>query len=144
MNGMRRRQRRAISYILSVVMMTLITTSMATVVLLWGLNEVGTSRDTFSSAIRARMERAQERLTVEDVYFDGSNTLTVYVRNTGGIQIVVDVVYIDHVAYTVTKTSIGVRELASITVTVSLTSGQTYLITVATTRGSTATDYWTV
>ncbi len=140
---MGRRRSRAISYILSVIMMTLVTTSLAGVVLLWGLTEVGSSRNSFSSAIRARMERAQERLVVEDVYFSSSSAATVYVRNIGSIQIVVDVVYVNHTAYAVTKTSIGVGALQSVSVTgLSLTSA-TYPITVATTRGSTSTGYWT-
>jgi len=136
--------RRAISYILSVVMMTLITTSLAGVVLVWGLNQVSTSRDSFSAAIRARMERAQERIVIEDVSFPSSSSATVYVRNSGGIRVVVDVIYVDHVAYTVTKTSIGVKEVAPVTVTgLSLTLGTTYTISAATTRGTTATGSFT-
>ncbi len=150
---MRRRQRRALSYILSVVIMTLVTTSMAGVVLLWGLNEVGTSRDSFSSAIRSRMERTQERLVVEDAYFDTANdTLRISVRNVGSIRIVADVVYVNHtLALIPNKLSLGVRERATINITVTeipdldfLDTGDLALITVATTRGTTSTDYWTL
>ncbi|MCL4436101.1 MAG: hypothetical protein M1387_05250 [Thaumarchaeota archaeon] len=145
---MRRKQRRALSYILSVVIMTLITTSMAGVVLLWGLNEVGTSRDSFSSSIRSRTERVQERLVVEDVYFVDSTHLKVYVRNTGAIQIVVDEVYVNHQAGTIaSKLSLGVQSSGYVYVDVSSTSvslidGQTYTINVATTRGSTVSGSW--
>lgn len=145
---MRRRHRRALSYILSVVVMTLITTSMAGVVLLWGMTEVGTSRDSFSSAIRSRMERAQERLVVEDAHFDSvSNTLRVSIRNVGSIGIVADVVYVNHTLNLIpNKLSLGVRERATINITnpnpSGMTSGDLALITVATTRGSSATDYW--
>ncbi len=142
--GKMRRRRRALSYILSVVIMILITTSLATVVLLWGLNEVSTSRASFSSSIRARTERVQERFVVEDVYYDTVNSrLVVYVRNTGGIQIVVDQVYVDHVAYTTAKTSLGVQEMKPVYVTGGVPSSGTRTVNVATTRGSTVADYWT-
>ena len=149
-DDMRRRPRKALSYILSVVIMTLITTSMAGVVLLWGLNEVGTSRDSFSSSIRSRMERAQERLVVEDVYFvnfvNGSNTLSVSVRNVGSIRIVADVVYVNHTLNLIpNKLSLGVRERATINITNPqplLGADDLVIITVATTRGSSTTDYW--
>ncbi|MBI2184359.1 MAG: hypothetical protein HYU39_05305 [Thaumarchaeota archaeon] len=149
-----RRKNKAISYILSVIMMTLVTTSLSAVVLLWGLNEVSTSRNSFSSAIRARMERVQERIVVEDVFLDViGSTLVVHVRNAGGIQIVVDRVYVNHQSATITlvnnqagtKLSLGVSSYGNVTATspVTLSSGTTYTVTVATTRGSTATGQWT-
>ncbi|MBI4257465.1 MAG: hypothetical protein HY619_00780, partial [Thaumarchaeota archaeon] len=103
------RRKKAISYVLSVVMMTLVTTSLAAVVLLWGLNEVSTSRNSFSLAIRSRMERVQERITVENVEFNGPDSLTVHVRNSGAIQIVVDKVYVNRVGCSVGQTSIAIN-----------------------------------
>lgn len=154
-SGKMRRRRRALSYILSVVIMILITTSLATVVLLWGLNEVSTSRSSFSSSIRARTDRVQEHFTVEDVRFNSTH-LRVYLRNTGAIQIVVDQVYVNHQVGTIassssssggTKLSLGVQALGWVDVArpsaVTLTSGQTYTVNVATTRGSTVAEYWT-
>jgi hypothetical protein len=137
--GMGKSRHRAISHILSVVMMTLITVSMASVVMLWGLNEVAVSRDSFSASIRSRMERAQERIVIEDVHFTSASTATVYVRNTGAIRVVVDVIYVDHIAYSVNKTSIGVRSYSSLSISgLALTSGTTYPVSVATTRGTIA------
>lgn len=138
------RQRKAISYILSVVLMTVVTTSLASVALLWALGQVSTSQGDFSSIINARIARVQERVVIEDVWFLNSTAVRIYVRNVGGIGIVIDTAYIDHRQITTqspTKLTLGINQQSSIVVIAAqtLSSGTTYTITVATTRGSTAT-----
>lgn len=92
------------------------------------------------------MDRAQERLTIEDVNFTSPSTATVYIRNIGAIQIVVDQVYIDHSQGTITgsKLSLPIRGLGAVQVTFSAPAcSGARTVTVATSRGSTATGYWT-
>jgi hypothetical protein len=48
-------------------MMTLVISALSATVLFWGLTEIGESRSTLSSAMKARMERIQQGLVVEDV-----------------------------------------------------------------------------
>ena len=63
------RRRKAISYIMSVAIMTFVTLAMASVVLVWSLGVTSTSQNTFSSAINANEDKAQERYTIEQVQF---------------------------------------------------------------------------
>lgn len=103
------------------------------------------------------MDRAQERLTIEDVNFTSPTTATVYVRNVGGIQIVVDQIYIDHIQGTITqvktsgstfssgsKLSLPMRGLGAVQISFTAPScSGARTVTAATSRGSTATGYWT-
>ncbi len=127
-------------------MMTLVTTSLASVVLFWGLGQVSESQDSFGLAMRARTEKTQERLVVEDVRFVDNQTIAVSVRNVGKVQIVVDQIYANHTALSLnpTKLVLGVKQNGNITVTsVSPFSTGTFYIVVATSRGTTYADYYT-
>ena len=63
------RRRTAISYIMSVAIMTFVTLAMASVVLVWSLGQTATSQNTFASAINANEAKAEERYTIEQVQF---------------------------------------------------------------------------
>ncbi len=91
------RKKRAISYIMEVVMMTLVVTALATVVLTWGLGAVTDSKTALASAMNARMGRLQEGVVVEDMQMLSSSSVRLWVRNTGSIQVVVDQIYIANV-----------------------------------------------
>lgn len=146
------KRKRALSYILSVVMMTLVTTSLATSVLLWGLTQVAESRTTLSSAVKARMERMQEGFVVEDVKMINTTSLRIYVRNNGARQLVIDQAYMNHTAAnTITaqgggaRLSLAVREVGFVDAKFSSASfalGSTVLIRVTTTRGVADVDSW--
>lgn len=139
----RRNRRRGLSYILSVVMMTLVTTSLASVVLLWGLGQVSESQNSFGLTIRARIDKTQERMVVEDVRFIDNNTATISLRNIGKVQIVIDQIYANHTALQVpSKLVLGVQQNGNITATSSFNAG-IYYIVVATSRGTTYEDYQT-
>ncbi|MFQ6134556.1 MAG: hypothetical protein ACE5KU_01920 [Nitrososphaerales archaeon] len=142
----RRGGRRGLSYILSVVMMTLVTTSLASVVLLWGLGQVNESQSSFGLAIRARIDKTQERLVVENVEFVDNRTITVSMRNVGKVQIVIDQIYANHTALSLTpsKLVLGVQQNGNITATSSsdFVYGPLYVV-VATSRGTTYADYYT-
>ncbi len=92
-----RRKRRAISYIMEVVMMTLVITALATVVLTWGLGAVTDSKTALTSAMNARMSRLQEGIVVEDMQMVSSSSVRLWIRNTGSIQVVIDQIYIANV-----------------------------------------------
>ncbi len=126
--------------------MTLVTTSLASVVLFWGLGQVSESQDSFGLAMRARTEKTQERLVVEDVRFVDNQTIAVSVRNVGKVQIVVDQIYANHTALSLnpTKLVLGVKQNGNITVTsASPFSTGTFYIVVATSRGTTYEDNYT-
>jgi len=142
-----RSRRGALSYILSVIMMALVTTSLATVVLLWGLGQVSESQSSFESAIRARIDKAQERILVEDVEVIDSTTVRISVRNVGKVMFTVDKVYINHTSVNVpSRLTLGVRELGRINATTiglfNLLPDHTYSFVVSTTRGTTYAGYF--
>jgi hypothetical protein len=121
--------------------MTLVTLSLASTVLFWSFGQVAESQSVFTSAINARIARAQERIVIENVKFTSSTQLTVYVRNAGAIGVVIDAVYVNQTATTglsPTKLSLPIQVSGGITATISgLRAGTTYTISVATTRGTT-------
>ncbi len=97
------RKKRAISYIMEVVMMTLVVTALASVVLTWGISTITASRASLGGAVQARMDRVQEGLVVQDVQLISSTQLRVWVRNSGSIQIVVDQIYVNNNQGTITN-----------------------------------------
>lgn len=144
--------RRGISYILSVVIMTLVISTMATSVLVWGLAQITETRTALSSAVQARIERLQQSLVVEDAQMINSTTLKVYIRNTGAVQIVVDQLYVNHTAATAlspARLSLSVKSIGVLYAKFSasdlpsgFSSGATVLVRVSTTRGVSDVGTW--
>ena len=97
-----RRKCLGVSYILSVLVMTVVTVSLSSVVLFWALRTVDETQIGFTNDVQSRMDKTRERFVVESVLFENSTHLTVFVRNVGGIQLIVDQVYIDNQAGTPT------------------------------------------
>lgn len=146
---MRKQKNRGLSYILSVVMMTLVISSLASVVLIWGIGQVNESQSSYSLAIDARKYKAQERLVIENVNFTTINVdgkFNVTVRNVGKVQIVIDKVYANHTSLSTDppKIVLGVQEIGSIVAHVSDSPppNGVYYVIVATSRGTTYGDYY--
>ena len=138
-------------------MVALVMIAMSTTLLFWGLDQVGQSRAQLNSAVRARTDRVQERIITEDVARLNSTTLRVYVRNVGAIQVVIDQIYIDHQAGTLTnakgggssatRLSLAIQESGFVDVTFpagAFAQGQSHLIRVATNRGATSVATFTL
>jgi len=141
--------RRGISYIFSVMLMTLVISSLAAGVLLWGMGVVNQSQGAYAVIFEKKIERVKERLVIEDVRFELSASpqkIHIYVRNVGAIPLTVDHVYIDHTMVSLGEPlKLGIKEgnYIDLNSPIPLEEGETYLITVATTRGKTLTGYWT-
>lgn len=146
--------RRAISHILSVMMMTLITTALSTTVLYWGLTEIGESRTTLSGAMESRMDRIKQSIVIEDVKRISDTSIRIYVRNIGAVHVIIDTVYVNHTAATSLspeKLSLAVQEVSYMDAVFSLSdfpdgfsAGTTQLVRVPTTRGASDVGYWTL
>ncbi len=146
--------RRAISYILSVMMMTLIITAISTTVLYWGLTEIGESRSALSGAMGTRMDRIKQSIVIEDVKRIDDTTLRIYIRNTGAVHAIIDTVYVNHTAATSLspeKLSIAVQGVSYVDAVFSLddfpdgfSAGTNQLVKVPTTRGVSDSGYWTL
>jgi len=141
--------RRGISYIFSVMLMTLVISSLAVGVLLWGMGVVNQSQGAYAAVFERKIERVKERLVVEDVWFELSASpqkIHIYVRNIGAIPLTVEHVYIDHTMVsldTPLKLGIGEGGYIDLDSPIPLEEGKTYLVTVATARGKTFSGYWT-
>ena len=137
---------RGISYIFSVMLMTLVIVSLATAVLLWGMGVVSSSQSAYSAVFQQKIERVKERLVVEDVMFNiTEQKIRIYVRNIGAVPIVIDHVYINNQLATVSsslKLGIGEGGYLEVTPPFTISSGEVYTIKVATQRGKTVTGQW--
>ncbi len=146
-----------ISYIFSVMLMTLVISSLAATVLLWGMGVVTQNQSAYSAVFQQKIERVKERLVVEDVRFklESPQRIYIYIRNVGLVPLTVDRVYVNHKLATIehvyyddtpeeppAKLGIGDGALLEVIPPTPLAEEQSYLITVATTRGKTVTDYW--
>jgi hypothetical protein len=139
---------RGISYIFSVMLMTLIISSLAASVLLWGMGVVSQSQGAYGLVFERKIERVKERLVVEDVRFEltAPQKIHVYVRNIGGVPLTIDHIYVNHTLVSLENSvTLGIGKGGYVTVDspLALEQGETYLITVATTRGKTVSGYWT-
>lgn len=142
-----------VSYILSVLVMTVVTVSLSSVVLFWALRTVDETQAGFTLDVQSRMDRARERMLVENVKFVNSTHITIHVRNVGNVQLIVDQVYIDNVAGTIeaagglsiSRLGLSIQRAGNVTIAspFTLVEGTTYTISVATTRGNTDIAFWT-
>lgn len=143
------RPRKGLSYILSVIMMTLVITSLSTSVLFWSLGQISDSRNAVSAALGARMDRIQQALIVENVEMVNDTTIRLHIRNTGSVQIVIDQVYVNRSQATTldpVKLSLAIKAVSSIEVSVStlpnFVAGNSQLVRASTTRGVSDIDTW--
>lgn len=146
------RRRRAISYIMSVAIMTFVTLAMASVVLVWSLGQTATSQNTFASAINANEAKAEERFTIEQVQFlangqsggqytclTSNGCLILYIRNVGSIQLVVDAVYVNNQLSLQDQYGITATTIISTQTSTTITSTTTSTSSTTTTTGTTTT-----
>ena len=137
---------RGISYIFSVMLMTLVIVSLATAVLIWGMGVVSSSQSAYGIVFEQKIERVKERLVIEDVLFNTTaQKIRIYVRNIGAVPIIVDHVYVDNQLATVSsplKLGIGEGGYLEVTPPFTISSGEVYTIKVATQRGKTVVGQW--
>jgi FlaG/FlaF family flagellin (archaellin) len=96
MNKMNLKRKLAISTVIANMLMIAITLSLAAVLVAWA----GTSYGAFSSGSQLffvqRGQAMQERFVIENAFFiKSSNTLDIYVRNVGAIEIQVVAIYVN-------------------------------------------------
>ena len=148
-----RRKVLGVSYILSVLVMTVVTVSLSSVVLFWALRTVDESQTGFTLDVQARMDRSRERMVVETVQFVDTTTVKIFVRNVGNIQFIVDQIYIDNQQATIdqvngspgSRLGVSIQKSGNVEITspFTLAPGTSYSITVATSRGNTDVAFWT-
>ncbi|MEM0009682.1 hypothetical protein [Thermofilum sp.] len=96
----------------------------------------------------SKQAQLQERIKIEAVQYTG-RTLTVYVRNIGDVNVVIDALYVIDKTGTIIGSSSGVGltltpgQVDSGTVSATLNSGETYTVKAVTEKGTEATYTFT-
>ena len=89
-------------------------------------------------------ETMGERLTVEDLWFNPSGDVSIYIRNVGETSVQVSAAYVNHTNYSFTPTRfvLEVDEHGWLNVSRSWVSGNVYYVDIVTTRGYHVADYY--
>lgn len=89
-------------------------------------------------------ETMGERLTVEDLWFNPSGGVSIYIRNVGKTSVQVTAAYVNHTNYSFTPTRfiLEVDEHGWLNVSCSWVSGNVYYVDIVTTRGYHVADYY--
>ena len=140
-------KRTGVSPVIATLLLIVIAVAAAVLAYIWIIGYQGTLTQQASTA------QLQERIKIEAVQYDSTNNkLYVYVRNIGDINVVINALYL----YDKTGTAIGQSTGLSITLspgqvdgtgyislTGSLSAGQTYTVKAVTQKGTEATYTFT-
>jgi len=140
-------RRRGVSYIISVVVMALVITSLAGAVMYWGLGVITSSQGEYQAAISADLDRVRERFVVEHAVFKPAESkVTVYVRNVGMVPVTIDAVYFNGTRISVEPPlRLGLGVSGSVTFsTPPYSRGDVVTVFVSSQRGNVVGGYWRV
>ncbi len=126
--------KKGVSYIISVIAMILVTSALSGFVLIWGSNSISTSDISYSSALKAKYDRFEEILLIEDVKINNDRSINIFLRNAGSGLLVVDKVYVNSIAIVSDRITIGGQGSGTVTVS-DVEISESYHIVVVTTRG---------
>lgn len=89
-------------------------------------------------------ETMGERLTVEDLWFNPSGNVSIYIRNVGKTSVQLSAAYVNHTKYSFTPTRFVLEagEHGWLNVSCSWNSGNVYYVDIVTTRGYHVADYY--
>jgi hypothetical protein len=152
----RGRGRVGVSYMGTVLVVTLLTVALAAPVAYWGYSQSAWSVDSWGYALGERLGVIVERFVVERVVFavaPSHTDVTVYIRNDGPIPVTVSKVLVDHRETVDAVTSTGSANLTlnylqagwvRVRVGYAVDEGVAHLVTVVSSRGCVASGYWKV
>lgn len=83
-----------------------------------------------------------ERLIIEDVWFKPSGKISVYLRNTGKVDLEISVVYVNHTLASFTELELSIGEGEWLNITYSWTSNALYHINIVSRRGTHVGGYY--
>jgi len=89
-------------------------------------------------------ETMGERLIAEDLWFNSSSCISIYILNVGKTPVQVSAVYVNHVKYSFTPSPfiLEVNEHGWLNISCSWTSGSIYHVDIVTKRGYHVADYY--
>jgi flagellin-like protein len=136
-------KRAGVSPVIATLLLIVIAVAAAVLAYIWIIGYQGTLTQQASTA------QLQERIKIEGVEYNSTHTLTVYVRNVGDVNVVIDALYVINKTGTIIGSSTGVSltltpgQVNSGTVSATLNSGETYTVKAVTTKGTEATYTFT-
>jgi len=140
-------KRKGVSPVIAELMMTAITVVLGVSILFWGMNTLSMSGQSIIYIVSEEEARLREALVVEHIiFFYDNNSLTLYVRNIGDIEVVLSSLFIMdyNVSSPLEKVSLEDRgitiligDMVSFNVQVStpLIKGHIYMIKLVSDRG---------
>jgi hypothetical protein len=89
-------------------------------------------------------ETMGERLVTEDLWFNPSGYISIYILNVGKTSVQVSAVYVNHIKYSFVPTpfTLETNEHGWLNVSCSWTPGDAYYVEVVTQRGYNVADYY--
>lgn len=133
--------KKGVSYIISIITMILVTSALSGFVLIWGNNSISTSDISFSSALKAKYDKFEEILVIEDVGFISDTSTNIFLRNAGSGLLVVDKIYVNSTLFDSSRITLGGQGSDFVTAKYLgdqdffFARGESYHIVVVTTRG---------
>jgi hypothetical protein len=88
-------------------------------------------------------DEMSERVVVEDVWFNSTNAIGVYLRNTGKVAVHISTVYVNHSSQSFTKPfNLEIGENRWLNISKNWVPSALYYIDITTTRGTHLVDYY--
>ncbi len=149
-----RRSRKAISVIMANLTMLVIVVALSSLLFVWAVSSFGAYQGGAGYWFSSKSLANQERLSIENVYFNGSSRqfVNVFYRNVGPIPVTVAAIYFSSSSFSVSRqystlTQLGVGNVAAKSINLvadgkAWDSGTLYTIELATIRGTTITTTW--
>ena len=134
--------KRAVSEIIASLVLILIVSSAGVIAYSYSIGAFSSSTSLFQLDTNQKEEQTRERFAIVAVWWNPSNQLNLTVLNYGQIDLAIDAVYVNWASVTDylggRRITIGNGKLIQVSFTspVSIQSGFTYEIIVASTRGS--------
>ena len=133
------RRRRGVSVVITSLMLVVAVSMMGTFLVSWGSSKFASQEAIIANQSSARINQAQESLTVEDAWFFQNNTGyfgTVTVRNSGSVALVVTTIALNNSIVWNKGTTVLTSSYSQISIPVDWKSGDVQSIWVTTKRGT--------
>ena len=143
------RRKRAVSEVISSLILLMIVSVLGTYLYTYTLNSTGFQRNIIEGDIERKAERAQEKFVVTAVWFNNiSDLMNLTIVNFGKLDIKITAIYLNGERVTdyfsgfeTTITTSGLKS-TSFTPPLSISSGELYEIVVVSKRGISHVFYW--
>ncbi|MEM2381227.1 MAG: hypothetical protein QXD44_05275 [Candidatus Nezhaarchaeales archaeon] len=131
-----------VSYLVSMLIMAVVVGVLMAAVVSWGISQTFLGQSAYGEAITSLKEKAEEKVVIEHTWVTPDGILHLHVRNVGLIPVSVDAVYVNGTLIRVEPpVLIGLKNSATVNVTLPSMEAGYALITLATTRATMVSDY---